>query len=193
MVDVRADSVLEELLCEAVAPIFICIPARSSEHGIRYNIKKEGSMFMLTNNLPQSAHFQLQEVTKGVYAAIVPNDGLAIGNAGIIDLGDQTIIFDTFEDPLCANDLRLAAERVTGRPATYIINSHMHADHWYGNQVFAPSTPILATPTTIAGMAEFVEEVVAAKPAPFTSWSPGGLPSEGNVQMMFKQLGGKVD
>ncbi|MCP4416616.1 MAG: MBL fold metallo-hydrolase [Chloroflexi bacterium] len=127
---------------------------------------------MPTKKIPQSIHFQLQKVAKGVYAALVPDDGLAIGNAGIIDLGDQTLIFDTFEDPLCAEDLRLAAETLTGRPATYIINSHMHADHWYGNQVFAPSTPILATPTTFEGMAEFVEEVLEAKddPSEYEAW-----------------------
>jgi glyoxylase-like metal-dependent hydrolase (beta-lactamase superfamily II) len=127
---------------------------------------------MPTTKLPQSVHFQLQEVAKGVYAALVLKDGLAIGNAGIIDLGDQTLIFDTFEDPICAKELRLAAETLTGRPATYIINSHMHSDHWYGNQVFAPSTPILATPTTFEGMAEFVEEVLEAKedPSEYETW-----------------------
>ena len=127
---------------------------------------------MSTNDLPHSSHFQLEEVVQGVYAAIVAKDGLAIGNAGIIDLGDQTLIFDTFEDPLCAEDLRAAAETLTGRPATYIINSHMHPDHWYGNQVFAPSTPILATPITFTEMAECLEEVAMAKedPAEYEAW-----------------------
>ncbi len=127
---------------------------------------------MSATQLPQSTHFQLQEVAQGVYFALAPKGGLAIGNAGIIDLGDQTIIFDTFEDPLCAEDLRLAAETLTERPATYIINSHMHADHWYGNQVFAPSTPILSTPVTFKGMAEFVEEALKDKedPSEYEAW-----------------------
>lgn len=127
---------------------------------------------MTSAELPLSTHFQLQEVVEGVFAAIVDKDGLAIGNAGIIDLGEQTLVLDTFENPLCAQDLRLAAETLTGRPATMIVNSHEHADHWFGNQVFAPSTPIVATPTTFERMAEYLEEVLEAKddPSEYHAW-----------------------
>lgn len=127
---------------------------------------------MAASNVFTSVHFQLQELAQGVFAAVAAKDGLAIGNAGIIDLGDQTLIFDTFEDPICALDLRRAAETVTGRPATYIVNSHLHPDHWYGNQVFDPATPIFATPITFEGMAEYVAEVLEAQadPSEYDAW-----------------------
>lgn len=32
-----------------------------------------------------------------------------------------------------------------------------------------------------------------AMPAPFTDWSPGGLPSEGNVRLMFERLSRKPE
>ena len=102
--------------------------------------------------LPTSEHFELQELATGVYAAIGTPDGAAYSNAGIVDLGDQTLVFDTFDTVLAAEDLRAAAEHLTGRPATGVIISHAHADHWCGNQVFAPQVPIIASHAIREGM-----------------------------------------
>ena len=60
--------------------------------------------------LPTSKHFELHRLTEGVYAAIAKPDGLAYSNAGIIDLGNQVIIFDTFESILAAQDLHTASK-----------------------------------------------------------------------------------
>jgi cyclase len=60
--------------------------------------------------LPTSKHFELHRLTEGVYAAIATPDGLAYSNAGIIDLGNQVIIFDTFESILAAQDLHTASK-----------------------------------------------------------------------------------
>ncbi|MFD2444350.1 MBL fold metallo-hydrolase [Bacillus sp. CGMCC 1.16607] len=84
----------------------------------------------------QSKHFNLREINKGVYAAIVTKNGGGVGNAGIIDLGDQTIIFDTFNTPQAAFDLKQAALQLTNNPITYVVNSHWHGDHIRGNQAF---------------------------------------------------------
>ena len=101
-----------------------------------------------TSTLPTSDHFELKQIAEGVYAAIAVAGGGARSNAGIIDLGNHTLIFDTFLTPAAAEDLRAAAEHLTGRPATYVINSHAHSDHWCGNQVFASHAPIIATHET---------------------------------------------
>jgi glyoxylase-like metal-dependent hydrolase (beta-lactamase superfamily II) len=99
-----------------------------------------------------SEHFELQHLADGVYAAIGSPGSAAFSNAGIIDLGDQTIIFDTFQTPVAAQQLRRAAETLTGRPATHVIISHFHGDHWGGNQVFADYAPIISTHKTREGM-----------------------------------------
>jgi glyoxylase-like metal-dependent hydrolase (beta-lactamase superfamily II) len=96
------------------------------------------------DTLPRSEHFQIEQLADGVYAAIATPGGAAPSNAGIVDLGDQTLIFDTFETPRAAADLKAAAEELTGRSATYVVISHSHADHWCGNQVFDPQVPIIA-------------------------------------------------
>lgn len=97
-----------------------------------------------SSSLPKSEHFELEQIGDGVYAAI----GVMNSNGGIIDLGDQTLIFDTFESHLAAEDLAAAAEALTGRRATYVIISHAHADHWCGNQAFGLETPIITTHAT---------------------------------------------
>jgi cyclase len=97
--------------------------------------------------LGKSEHFELNQLAEGVYAAIGLEGGAAYSNAGIVDLGGQTLIFDTFQTPAAAYDLRAAAEHLTGRPVTCVIISHAHADHWCGNQVFDPHVPIITAQT----------------------------------------------
>jgi glyoxylase-like metal-dependent hydrolase (beta-lactamase superfamily II) len=92
--------------------------------------------------LPTSGHFTLEEVADGVYAAIAVRGKAAFSNAGIIDLGDRTVVFDAFETPIAAQDLRRAAESLTGHPVTTLVISHAHDDHWLGDQAFAGATII---------------------------------------------------
>jgi glyoxylase-like metal-dependent hydrolase (beta-lactamase superfamily II) len=98
--------------------------------------------------LPSSKHFRLEQLGDGVYAAIHIDGGAAIGNAGIVDLGDRTLIYDTLFTPQAAVDLRTAAEALTGRPIDAVINSHWHNDHIWGNQVFSANTEIISTEET---------------------------------------------
>ena len=100
---------------------------------------------------PLSEHFSLDQIAAGVYAAVASDLGGAYSNAGIVDLGGATLIVDTFATPQAAQDLRAAAERLTGRPARWVVNTHFHSDHWLGNQVYADAT-IIATHRTRALM-----------------------------------------
>jgi cyclase len=90
----------------------------------------------------QSKHFTIRKIADGVYAAISKNGGYAICNAGIVDLGDATLIFDPFMIPSAAEDLRKAALILTGHEIKYIVNSHYHNDHIGGNQVFGKAAVI---------------------------------------------------
>lgn len=101
--------------------------------------------------LPTSRHFQLEQLAEGVYAAVLPDimaNISANSNAGIVDLGDTTLVFDTFMTPVAAADLCTAAEQLTGRPPSYVINSHYHYDHVRGNQVFPAQAAIISTTKT---------------------------------------------
>ncbi|CAH1194158.1 hypothetical protein PAECIP111892_01432 [Paenibacillus auburnensis] len=83
--------------------------------------------------------FTLHSVATGVWAAIVIPGSGALGNAAIVDLGDFTVVVDTFSLPEAAQILRETAGQLTGKPVKYIVNTHFHGDHHYGNQVFEDS------------------------------------------------------
>ena len=107
-----------------------------------------------------SPYFHLERIAEGVWAAIVERGTGAWGNAGIVALGERTLVFDTFLTPAAARDLRAAAEALTGQPVAYIVNSHYHMDHIHGNGVFADAT-IIATEKTRERIATRGAEVIA--------------------------------
>jgi glyoxylase-like metal-dependent hydrolase (beta-lactamase superfamily II) len=92
---------------------------------------------------------RVERVADGVYAALpMPGRG-AVGNAGIVDLGGATLVFDTLRTPAAAADLLAAARQLTRRAPAWVVNSHWHDDHVAGNQIFQPAAQaILATPRT---------------------------------------------
>ena len=95
-----------------------------------------------------SPHFTLQPLAEGVFAALACDGGAAISNAGLLDLGDQVLVFDTFLTPQAALDLRAASQTLLGRHPTLVVNSHYHNDHIWGNQVFLPEAQILSSART---------------------------------------------
>lgn len=110
--------------------------------------------------LPDSPYFSLHEVTDGVYAAISTPGAGTRSNVGIIDLGGQTLLFDTSFNPRATRALRDMAESLTGRPVSYLLNSHRHADHVIGNYLLR-DVPIVAAAATRALIAELTVPMVA--------------------------------
>lgn len=96
----------------------------------------------------ESRHFTLHSVAEGVFAAIAADGGAAISNSGLIDLGEPSVVFDTFLTPQAALDLRHMAEGLLGRTPHLVVNSHYHNDHIWGNQVFAPDALIVSSART---------------------------------------------
>jgi cyclase len=98
----------------------------------------------------EDEHFRLDRLADGIYAAIATLEGGAMGNAGIVDLGDQTLVFDTFLTRAAAAELRAAAEELTGRAPRYLVISHGHGDHVWGNSIFLPEASVLSSAGTAA-------------------------------------------
>lgn len=152
------------------------------------------SVFSFSQSISfQSKHFTIQKLADGVYAAIAKNGGYAICNAGIIDLGDATLIFDPFMTPEAAMDLRKAASLLTGHKIKYVVNSHFHNDHIGGDQVF-DSAVIISTERTRSLIAENQPEEIAdeKKSAPvelekLNKKSTSGMtPHEAEENLMWK-------
>lgn len=68
---------------------------------------------------------------------------------------------DTFATLEAAQDLKAAAEHLTGNPVSYVINTHWHSDHTTGNQVFVPDAQLIATSGTHETMNSFARDRVA--------------------------------
>jgi glyoxylase-like metal-dependent hydrolase (beta-lactamase superfamily II) len=134
--------------------------------------------------LPISEHFTLEELAEGVYAAIAIEGKAAFSNAGIVDLGDRTIVFDAFEAPIAAQDLREAAESLTGRPVTTLVISHAHDDHWLGDQAFSGAT-IVSTSAVREQMVASVAEIEEDKA------DPGEI--ESIIREQQERLAGETD
>jgi cyclase len=107
-----------------------------------------------------SAYFDLEPLADGVFAALSTDPRWATSNAGFVNLGDRTLVFDSFASPKAAEELRKAAEQETGHTVSWVINSHFHGDHVRGNQAFTPQAGVVASGPTrqrIAGSAERIE------------------------------------
>lgn len=105
------------------------------------------------NSAFKSEHFEIHPLSAGVYAAIGIDGKAAYSNAGIIDCGEFRLIFDTFESPIAAEELRAAADALVGPKCTHVVISHGHPDHWLGNQAFAPEASIISTHENLEQMA----------------------------------------
>lgn len=104
-------------------------------------------------------YFTLQELAAGVYAAFATEEGGALSNAGVIDLGDKTVVFDTFLSADAAQELRRFAEEAAGRKVSYVINSHCHFDHILGNCAFDENTQIISAQKTYSELKTHEEEI----------------------------------
>jgi glyoxylase-like metal-dependent hydrolase (beta-lactamase superfamily II) len=116
-------------------------------------------------------NYELHEVGEGVWAVIVDDDVPAVGNAAIVDLGDETLVFDTTLSLRLAERLRADAQRLTGRDPSILANSHWHGDHVLGNQVFA-DLRIVSTARTKELVETIGAERLAANKAAYADERP---------------------
>ncbi|MEM7110934.1 MAG: MBL fold metallo-hydrolase [Chloroflexota bacterium] len=106
-------------------------------------------------------YFKIEQVTEGVYAALAVDMERALGNTAIVDLGNETLILDTFASPQAAEVLREVAIELTGKAPRWVVNSHHHGDHVLGNQCFVESATFIATAKTHGKIEELTERAVA--------------------------------
>jgi cyclase len=116
----------------------------------------------MLNDISQidSKHLTFEPLAAGVYACIHKPGGAAYSNAGIIDLGDRTLVVDSCETLAAGRELRITAEYLFKRPIDTIVMTHWHDDHWIGASSFAPNTHILASQTTARIWSDEVAEIV---------------------------------
>jgi cyclase len=97
----------------------------------------------------------LTELANGVHAYVQPDGGWCLSNAGFVSDGRTTLLVDTAATERRTRLLRDAL-LATGAPMpSYVVNTHHHGDHTYGNTLFAGEAEIV-------GHAACAKEQVAA-------------------------------
>lgn len=107
------------------------------------------------------------------------------GNVGVLRTERGSVIVDTMTFRMQGEHIREEAERLTGREAVVILNTHHHGDHTHGNPGFPSGTRIVATKRT--------RELLDAFDASY--WSGGAaesLPNETFDTTHEIALGGKT-
>ena len=92
----------------------------------------------------ESIYFDLYELSSGIFAAISA-EKMPTSNAGFFDLGNYLVIFDTLMDPYSTDDLIKASKQFTSKDPSFVIISHHHLDHIFGNRKFPMKVPIISS------------------------------------------------
>jgi cyclase len=81
----------------------------------------------------------LVKLTDRVYAMVASGPTAAEGlgaNSGFVVGSDGVLVIDSRYTPQLAGDLLKAIRSITSAPVKYVVNTHYHPDHAWGNMVF---------------------------------------------------------
>lgn len=89
--------------------------------------------------------FTRTEVAPGVHAFVFRNQ---LGNEGAVDgssvaiINDaDVVVVDAQWSPATSRRVLAEIRRLTDKPVRYVINTHWHGDHWFGNQAYREAFP----------------------------------------------------
>ena len=91
---------------------------------------------------PAAAKPETVQVTENIFT-IVDGEGVD-SNTTFIITREGVIVIDTRVNPEEAEKVMAQIREHTDQPIRYVINTHYHGDHTFGNQVFAGSRGIIA-------------------------------------------------
>lgn len=86
----------------------------------------------------------IEPLHDGVFAYVQPDGGWCLNNAGIITAGGETALVDTAATQARALRLKAAVREVAGALPRFVVNTHFHGDHTFGNAVFTPEATVVA-------------------------------------------------
>ena len=90
---------------------------------------------------------EVSEVTPGIfvhqgrYELQSPENRGDMANAAFVVGSDGVAVIDTLGSVVAGRELRDAIRLVTDKPIRYVINTHMHPDHVFGNAAFKQDNP----------------------------------------------------
>lgn len=92
--------------------------------------------------------YRLEKVADGVYCATSSETAYYVANSAIV-IGDEAVlVVDSGASPSGARRLIEAVRTVTDSPIRYLVNTHFHFDHAFGNSAFGPETVVISHEAT---------------------------------------------
>jgi cyclase len=84
----------------------------------------------------------VKQLAPNIYAYIQAKATWYWNNAGFIVGNDYVVVVDALATVSLTQKFRDEIRKITDKPVRYLINTHHHGDHTYGNHVFAGATII---------------------------------------------------
>jgi quinoprotein relay system zinc metallohydrolase 2 len=102
-------------------------------------------------------------VHQGRYEVQSPENRGDMANASFVVGTEAVAVIDTLGSAVAATELRNAIRAVTDKPIKYVINTHMHPDHVFGNAAFKADSPAYVGHYKLArGLATRADRYLAA-------------------------------
>jgi cyclase len=113
-----------------------------------------GALLLLASPLATASDsepaYRLEKVADGVYCAISTETAYYVTNSVIVVGDEGVLVVDSGASPAGARSLIQAIRTVSDRPIRYLVDTHFHFDHAFGNAAFGADTVLVAHEATRA-------------------------------------------
>ena len=91
---------------------------------------------------------RFEKVAEGVYYATTTGSMVTGSNSAVIVNDEDVLIVDPGMTPAAATAFIADVKTLTSKPIKYVVDTHYHYDHAFGNQVFGADVTIIGHDTT---------------------------------------------
>src|SRR5262245_33870420 len=92
--------------------------------------------------LVRGAH-RFERVADGIFYASAAGTMTVGANSPVIVTDTEAIVIDSETSPAAGRALVEDIKAFTDKPVKYVIDTHYHYDHLFGNQVFGPDVQVI--------------------------------------------------